>query len=1262
MREDSPGDQRLVAYVTPAADGAAPDDAVATWRAALLARLPEYMVPAQVLRLATFPLTPNGKVDRRALPAPAADATDAGLSYLAPRTPLEATVSGIWEEVLQRRPVGVRDHFFDIGGHSLLALRVLTRLAERTGRRVPLRVLFEAPTVEQLAAHLADAGVALEPSAADAAAGATITARGDAEAPLSAAQELLWLLQRTGTEPAAYNLPELWRVRGPLDRTALDQALTRLVDRHAALRTAFRATPSGPVQRVLPSRPIAAEQVDVAGDTADERDADARARLQGVAARPFDLEQGLLLRVAVASIAPDEHLLLLVTHHLVSDGWSRGIMLRELGALYDGALHGRVPELPELPIRYTDYAAWQRERLAGEGYERQRRYWMERLAHRSLAVDLPTDRARVQAPSFAGAREVVLFPKPLLDRLRAVARVHDATLFMVLLAGFQSLLHRYSGQADIVVGTAVAGRTRPELEGLVGYFVNTLALDASFDDDPTFAALLARVREAQLGASENADVPFDEIGQALLRAGSTNTPACQVMFVLQNNAPTSLHLGDAELRGVRTELGTAKFDLYLSMGEQADGLRAALQYRSDLFDRETVARMLRHLERLLGGAADAPHQRVSALPLMDDAERAQVVATFNDTTTAYPREALVHELFAEQVERSADAIAVECDGHSLTYRELDARAGRLADRLRAAGVRAGDRVALCAERSLDAVISTLAVLRAGAAYVPLEPGYPAERLGFMLGDSGATLLLAQRGLQAVVTAMLPFAELQAPPPVLLLEEVLDGAAARDGGAAPAPTVDHSAEGALGAAYVMYTSGSTGRPKGVVVPHRAVVRLVRDTNYVQLDECTVMLGFAPSAFDAATFELWGALLNGGRLVLAPPGLPDLGTLGTLVESAGVTTLWLTAALYQQVVDGGLERYRGVRQLLAGGDVLSVAHVRRTLEALPYVQLINGYGPTENTTFTCCFTVPGSWPADRPVPIGRPVANTRVYVLDAHGAPVPIGVPGELHAAGDGLAIGYLHRPELTAERFVEHPELGRLYRTGDRVRWCADGVLEFLGRLDQQVKIRGFRVEPGEVEAVLARHPSVREAAVVVRAAASGDRQLVGYFVVAPAGGAAPVTPASLRAYLRERLPEYMVPRSLVQLDALPVGATGKVDRRALPAPPEAEQEEVAYLAPRSETEARLAAIWSEVLGMERVGVDRNFLDLGGHSLTAMRIMSRVQERFGVQLPLTAAFERPTVAQLAELLEVAPAAVAPAGETVIGRAARTAQRRPAGTGS
>ncbi len=1246
VREDRPGDARLVAYVIADAENATTERR-AEWRSALTAQLPGYMVPGAFVVLDRFPKTPNGKLDRKALPPPSDDQMDRASEYAAAATPLEQRLVAIWEEVLQRHPIGVEDEFFASGGHSLLALRVIARVAESEGIRLPLRVLFEAPTIRQLSRHIEGAVTGGRHT------GAPIVRRGGDEAPLSPGQEVLWLVQRADPDTAAYNMHEQWELAGPLDLPALQSALDALVARHQVFRTTFAERNGTAVQQVHPPHALELETLDLPARTVS--DIDLRRRLKELVRRPFDLAGDRLLRATLIRRGPEQYILVLVTHHIVYDGWSRGIVLRDLSALYAAAT-GKGGALAPLPVEYTDYAAWRHEQLTAAERDQQLGYWRDRLAASTLAVELPVDRPRAIAMTTRGGRETAVLPPELLGRLRELAKANDATLFMVLLAAFQSLLHRYSGQDDIAVGTVVAGRPQRELEGLVGYFVNTLPLNVAFNGDPAFLELLARVREGHLAASERADVPFDQV--MAVAGQQAPVSACRVMFALQNNAAASLNIRGATIRRIGTDSGAAKFDLYLSMGEQADGLRATLQYRSDLFDAATARRMLQHLQVLLAGVADSPGVPVSQLPVLTEPERRLVLETWNSTDHGYPRDASIHGLFEELARATPHAVALAGIDGEVTYAELDRRSAALASELAGRGLQPGDFVVLCAERSVGMIVAMLAVLKGGAAFVPVDPRYPAARTAFIIGDTSARFVIALDGMAALVAAALD--GLSSQPAVILIDSA-GRAIAPAAGSGQCAATKHAGAGAS-PAYVMYTSGSTGTPKGVIVPHRAVVRLVRNPNFARLGSDETVLAFAPMSFDASTLEVWGPLLNGGRIAMAPADLGDLAALGEVVESLGVTTLWLTAALFQQVVDTGLNQYRGVRQLLAGGDVLSVPHVRKALAALPHTRIINGYGPTENTTFTACYTIPPEWPADIAIPIGRPISNTRVYVLDAKRSPVPVGVAGELYAAGDGVALGYLNQPDLTAEKFLPDPFVAtggaRMYRTGDRVRWRSDGVLEFLGRIDQQVKIRGFRVEPGEVEVVLSLYPGMRECVVVARPASEGGAQLVAYFVAG-----ASLELHQLREFLRERVPAHLIPSAFVRLAALPVGTTGKVDRRALPAPSIADFETGReYTAPRNAVEASIAAIWGDVLSLERVSVDHNFFDLGGQSLAAMRIVSRIQEAFHVRLPLTTLFEKPTVADVAALVAIHQAAPpAGAGADGIQRVHRTARRKAPGAG-
>ncbi|HVG46074.1 MAG TPA: amino acid adenylation domain-containing protein, partial [Longimicrobium sp.] len=1052
-------DAALVAYVVPAGESVH----VPELREALKRRLPEYMVPGAIVPIDRIPLTANGKVDRRALPAPDQAGIAAGDVYVAPATPVEEVLAGIWAEVLRRERVGTADRFFELGGHSLLATRVVSRIRAVFEVELPLRAIFEGPTVAELAdavEALRREGVPVLPP--------VLPAGRERPLPLSFAQERLWFLDRLEPDSALYNLRVPLRLEGALDAAALERALGEIVRRHDVLRTTFGEVEGAPVQVVAPFAGFTLPVEEVPGADAAGREAEALRRASAAGGRPFDLEHGPLFRALLLRLAPEDHLLLLWMHHAVSDGWSTGVLLRELSALYSAFHAGGESPLPELPVQYADYAVWQREQLRGAVLERQVAFWRERLAGAPALLELPTDRPRPAVQTHRGAREPVIVPAELRAGLEALARREGATPYMVLLGAFQLLLSKYAGTDDVVVGSPIAGRTRAEVEPLIGLFVNTLVMRTRLSGNPSFRELLGRVRETTLAAYEHQDVPFERLVEALEPERSFSHGALfQVMFQLQHlDGPGGAFPG-IRMRREALEIPNAKFDLALDLAPDAGALRGTLEYATDLFDRATITRMLGHLARVLEQVAADPDLRLAEVALMDADERRMVVEAWNPAGAPLPAEGGIARLFEERAAATPHAVAVAMDDESLTYRALDERANRLARVLRRRGVGPEARVGICLERSPEMVVSLLAVLKAGGAYVPLDPAYPAERLAFMLADSAVAALLTEETLRA---------SLPATPGIPVVS--VDGE--REEIARERAENVESGAGPRSLAYVIYTSGSTGTPKGVAVEHRSVVRLVRGADYVELGPDEVLLQAAPVSFDASTLEIWGALLNGGRIALVPGATPSLEELGRAIARHGVTTMWLTAGLFQVMVEERLEELSGVRQLLAGGDVLPVEQVRKARERFPRLRLINGYGPTENTTFTCCHTVGAEW-SGGPVPIGSPISGTRVYVLDESLRPVPPGVPGELYAGGDGLARGYLGRPAATAERFVPDPFSSvpgaRLYRTGDRVRWkecesakvreCESAagtdsrtlglshsrtaVLEYLGRIDGQVK-------------------------------------------------------------------------------------------------------------------------------------------------------------------------------------------------------------------
>ncbi|HST57595.1 MAG TPA: amino acid adenylation domain-containing protein, partial [Longimicrobium sp.] len=1220
IREDAPGEKRLVAYVVGGVDG---DEL----RAQLRRSLPEYMVPAAFVSIDVLPLTPNGKLDVKALPAP--DLASAEDRYVAPRTAAEEALAGIWADVLGVDRVGVEDDFFALGGHSLLATRVVSRIRSVFAIELPLRALFEGPTVAQLAAAVEEvrrAGLPLLPP--------VLPADRTRPLPLSFAQERLWFLDRMEPGSTVYNIDWPFRLSGALDVAALERALGEVVRRHEALRTTFRTLDGAPVQVIAPFRGFVLPVEDLSHVA--EVEAEVRRRATAEGERPFDLAAGPLFRATLLRLAPDEHALLLGMHHVVSDGWSLGVLHGELSALYAAYRDGGESPLPDLPVQYADYAVWQREQLTGDLLDRQLAWWTERLAGAPALLELPTDHPRPAVQGYRGALEPVALPAALLGRLQALGRGEGATLFMVVLAAFQVLLGKYAGSGDVVVGTPIAGRTRAETEGLIGFFVNTLALRTDLSGDPAFRTVLRRVRQATLGAYEHQDVPLERLVAELQPERSQgHSPLFQVTFALGGEVPRG---GLPGLHGeeVDADLSVAKFDLALTLTSHAGGLDGTLGYRTDLFERGTIARMVRHLGRVLEQVADDADAPLSRLELTGAEERGMMLHAWNRTERAYPADVCLHDLFEAHVRATPGAEALAWGDVRWTYAELDARANRLARHLARAGVGPEGRVGVLLERGPELIVSILAILKAGGCYVPLDPAYPAERLELMVADSAIRVLLTQRAHAASVAAR----DVR----IVCLDEAAN-ALARES----ADPVQSGAT-AENLAYIVYTSGSTGRPKGVMVNHRTVVQLVVGTDYVQFGPRDRIAQASNASFDALAFETWGAFLNGATLVgIDRDVLLSPAALRAFLREQGITTLYQTTALLNQLSREQPDVFQPLREVLFGGQQVDADSVRRILAAGKPKRLLHMYGPTETTAWCSCEPVEHVAENALTVSVGRPTGNQRIYLLDGALQPVPVGVPGEAYVGGGGVVRGYLDRPALTAERFVPDPfaaEPGtRMYRTGDRLRWkesaeAGDGAartdalthsrthaLEFVGRVDEQVKIRGFRIEPGEVESVLSAHPAVEEARVVVREDAPGEKRLVAYVV-------GPVDGEELRAHLRRSLPDYMVPAAFVSIDLLPLTPNGKLDVKALPAPDLAPAED-RYVAPRTPVEEALAEIWAEVLGREQVGVNDGFFELGGHSLLVTRVVSRVQEIFGIELPLRTLFDAPTIAGLAALLTTDP---------------------------
>jgi amino acid adenylation domain-containing protein len=1031
---------------------------------------------------------------------------------------------------------------------------------------------------------------------------------------LSLAQQRLWFLNQLRPDDALHNIFVAVRLEGTLDGSTLRAALEAIVVRHESLRTTIVALGGKPPQQVIAERQtVELRVIDLSGLPPSERAGEARRQAIAEARRPFDLAHGPLYRFGLYRLGEAEHVLVLGMHQIVADQWSVRLLLQELATLYEAFSSGQPSPLATLPIQYADFAIWQRDQVPGERLQAQLSYWKQQLSGLP-ALELPTDRPRPPLQSCRGARQHMLVPQAVARGLAHLSHREGATLFMTLLAAFRCLLHRYTGQEDFAVGSPIAGRNRVEIEGLIGCLANTLVLRTDVSGNLPFRELLRREREVTRSAHAHAELPFAKLVEELHPERSlSQSPLFQVTFQLRDEK-------DVELSGLKTELfdmdiGVSSFDLAWEVAENSEGLSCQAEYNTDLFDSATITRMLGHYQTLLQAIVADPDRPVSHLPLLTEAERHQLLVEWNDTSADFPENACLHELFEIQVERTPDAVAAVFEDQQLTYRELNTRANKIAHYLQSLGVGSETLVAICLERSLEMVVGILGILKAGGAYVPLDPAYPQQRLMFILQDIQTPVLLTQGALRE--------ARPESAAQVLCLDtdgHVID----QQSGANPTSGVT-----ADNLAYVIYTSGSTGQPKGVMIQHRA---LVNHMHWVQsafpFSESDRELQQTPFTFDVSVWEFFAPLLCGARLILArPDGHRDSAYLVTVIAQHGITSIQLVPSMLRMLVDEpGFRACTSLRRVFCGAEALPVELAERLLAILD-VELVNVYGPTE----TCIDAT--YWRCRRGQPtvfIGRPLANTQTYILDWHGQPVPIGVPGELYVGGAGLARGYLNRPELTEEKFVPHPfdrkPGSRLYRTGDRARYRPDGNIEFLGRIDYQVKLRGFRVELGEVEAVLSQHPAVQETVVVVREDSPGDKRLVAYVVPDPSR--APEV-GELRGFLKQKLPEYMTPSAFVLLDALPLTTSGKVDRLRLPAPDGARTElQSGYVAPRNVVEERLVKLWQDVLGIDRISVTDNFFDLGGHSLLAVRLFVKIERSLARSLPLASIFEAPTVEQLA----------------------------------
>jgi len=1046
--------------------------------------------------------------------------------------------------------------------------------------------------------------------------------------PLSFAQQRLWFFNQFEPNNTVYNDHIVLRLTGRLNVEALEKTLTAIVTRHEVLRTTFVVVNGAPAQVIAEGRSPELEVIDLESVPAAGRDAEVLRALSEENARPIDLTVDLMLRPLLLKLGPAEHVLALTIHHIASDGWSMELLFQELAVLYEAFSTAMPPALSELPIQYADFAIWQRRLLQGDVLDGHLNYWKKKLAGAPALLELPTDRPRPPVQSYRGARRALTLPKALADDLAQFSRREGVTLFMTLLAAFKVLLHRYTGQDDIVVGSPTAGRNRVETEKLIGCFINNLVLRSDVSGDPSYRELLRRVRQTSLEAMAHQDLPFEKLVEELQpRRALDHHPIYQVMFVLQNVPRSRAKLPGLTLTPVRLDSGIARFDLSLCMGQPADDAAISvgsiqsntIEYNTDLFDDATIERMIGHFQTLLTGIVADAARPISQLPILTEAERRQLLIDWNKTAADYAKDKCFHELFEAQVERTPDSIAAVFEDRQLTYRELNARANRLAHYLKTLGVGPDVLVGVFVERSLEMIVALLGVMKAGGAYVPLDPTYPQDRLAFMLEDAGLALLVTQLQL----LDLLPRHKARV---VCLDADQTEFAQER----ADNPT--HSSDPA-NLAYVIYTSGSTGKPKGVQIPHRALVNFVESMRRRPgISDKDVLLAVTTLSFDIAGLELYLPLTVGARVVIVGREiLTDGRELAKTIGSSGATIMQATPATWRLLVESGWEGEKRLK-ILCGGEGWPPELADALLSRCG--SLWNMYGPTETTIWSAVHPVES---ADRAIPVGRPIANTHIYIVDRYGQLAPIGVAGELLIGGDGLARGYLGRPELTAEKFIPDPFSGepeaRLYRTGDLARYLSNGNIELLGRIDHQVKVRGYRIELGEIETVLAEHPAVREAVVIVREDVPGDKRLVGYIVSTHDPNP---TTTELRTFLQQKLPEYMVPGAFVFMDALPLTPNRKVDRRALPAPDTTRPElESAFVEPESGVEKVVAGIWAAALGLQRVGIHDNFFDLGGHSLLLAKVHGQLQAALRRDVPMIELFRYPTISTLAKYLSDAP---------------------------
>ncbi|WP_173964030.1 non-ribosomal peptide synthetase, partial [Flavobacterium collinsii] len=1196
-REDEGGIKRLVAYVV--SQGKL--DKIYLQQQLKLS-LPEYMIPMIWVELEEMPLTSNGKLDRKALPDP--DSSDLSTKeYVAPRTDTEHQLAQIWENLLGVEKVGVHDNFFELGGHSLLATRLVSMIRKELSIEIEIADVFEYTTISTLGVHVSiqSEGVLLP---------AVVLEDRSGRIPLSFSQERLWFLDQLEGS-VAYHIPIVLRLEGALDTSILEQTLQSIVSRHEVLRTILLSEDGIGYQEVISEKEWILDQVEISDRSLFEN------ILQDYLMAPFDLSADYKLRACLYDLGDQKYILACVFHHIASDDWSEGILVNEFMELYSALQSGRAAVLPELSLQYSDYAIWQRKHLEGAVLDSQLSYWEEKLEGVGT-LSLPTDYVRPSIQSTAGSNVSLTLDKNLSDSLNALCQAEGVTLFMLMLSAFKVLLSRYSGQDDICVGTSIANRTQSELEGMIGFFVNILALRSDLSGDPSFRELLKRVKETTLGGYDHQLAPFEKVVDRMITARDMSmSPLFQVLFVLHNTPEESGKSGkDLEgvtLSGYEFDSVTSKSDLTLNASEGDSGLILTIEYCTALFDKSTIDRMLLHYKELLISILGDITQPVGTLSMLSTEEEEQLLNIFNDTELIYPEDKTIVDLFEEQVKKTPDAIALFFEDQVMTYKELDDRSNQLVHYFESVGMVEDSRIGILFNRSFDMIISILGVLKSGCTYVPLDPSLPSKRLSYILEDSGVNFLLYK---EESLLSNLSVSEF------IFFLDIAESLALETS------KLSYRIK-PVSVAYIMYTSGTTGNPKGVMITHNNIVSLCKSCDYISLNSDTVWLSTGSISFDATTLEFFGTLLNGGQLILADTSsLLNIVSLRDLIIKHRVTTMWMTASWFHQIVEDDICVFENLTDLLVGGDVVLFAYTNKLKEHYPELHIVNGYGPTENTTFSTTYSIDEV--TYKNLPIGKPIKNSQAYILDSKLELLPIGVVGELCVGGSGLGRGYLNQEELTREKFIENPfkEGDIIYKTGDLARWLADGTIEFIGRKDDQVKIRGYRIELGEIENALSSVSGIIHCCVLAKEDTVNSKRLIGYVVVE-----GKLDRAALQEQLKLSLPEYMVPMIWVELEEMPLTSNGKLDKKALPDPDGLELYVKEYVAPVTDTEHQLAQIWENLLGVEKVGVHDNFFELGGHSLLATRLVSMIRKELSIEVSIREIFQYNTISALATHVSV-----------------------------